>query len=47
MTSRPGWERIAGVIAGRVQCVPEALFGRPSQRLLEGLEMLEGLVAQV
>jgi iron complex transport system substrate-binding protein len=47
VTERPGWDRVAGVIAGRVQCVPEALFGRPSQRLLDGLEMLEGLVAQV
>jgi iron complex transport system substrate-binding protein len=47
VTSRPGWERVAGVIAGRVHCVPEALFGRPSQRLLDGLEMLEGFVAQV
>jgi hypothetical protein len=37
---------VAGVIAGRIHCVPEALFGRPSQRLLDGLEMLEGLVAQ-
>jgi iron complex transport system substrate-binding protein len=47
VTSRPGWDRVAGIIAGRVQCVPEAFFGRPSQRLLDGLEMLEGLVAQV
>ena len=47
VTARPGWERIAGVVAGRVHCVPEALFGRPSQRLLDGLDMLEGLVAQV
>ncbi len=47
VASRPGWERISGVFRGRVHCVPEALFGRPSQRLLEGLEMLEGLIAQV
>ncbi len=47
VSSRAGWERVAGVIAGRIHCVPEALFGRPSQRLIEGLEMLEGLVAQV
>ncbi len=47
VTSRPGWDRVAGVIAGRIHCVPEALFGRPSQRLLDGLEMLEGFVGQV
>ncbi len=47
VTSRPGWDRVAGVISSRIHCVPEALFGRPSQRLLEGLEMLDGLVAQV
>jgi len=47
VSSRPGWEGVAGVVAGHVHCVPEALFGRPSQRLLEGLEMLDGLVAQV
>ena len=46
VSSRAGWDRVAGVIAGRIHCVPEALFGRPSQRLLDGLEMLEGLVAQ-
>ncbi len=47
VTSRPGWDGVAGVIAGRVHCVPEALFGRPSQRLLDGLEMLEEIVAAV
>jgi iron complex transport system substrate-binding protein len=47
VSSRPGWDRISGVIAGRIHCVPEALFGRPSQRLLDGLEMLETLVSQV
>lgn len=47
VSGRPGWEGIAGIIAGRVHCVPEALFGRPSQRLLDGLEMLEGFVAKV
>ncbi len=47
VSGRDGWQGIAGVIGGRVHCVPEALFGRPSQRLLDGLEMLEGLVAKV
>jgi iron complex transport system substrate-binding protein len=47
VSSRAGWEGVAGVVAGHVHCVPEALFGRPSQRLLEGLELLDGLVAQV
>jgi iron complex transport system substrate-binding protein len=46
VSSRPGWDRVAGVVTGRIHCVPEALFGRPSQRLLEGLELLERLVAQ-
>jgi iron complex transport system substrate-binding protein len=43
---RPGWDRIAGVAAGRVHCVSEALFGRPSQRLIDGLELLNDLVAR-
>lgn len=47
VSSRPGWERVGGVAAGRIHCIPEALFGRPSQRLVEGLEMLDGLVGQV
>jgi iron complex transport system substrate-binding protein len=47
VSSRPGWEAVAGVVARQVHCVPEAVFGRPSHRLLEGLEMLDGLVAQV
>ncbi len=47
VSGREGWDRIAGIVAGRVHCVPEALFGRPSQRLLDGLEMLEGLIAKV
>ncbi len=47
VSSRPGWDRISGVFKDRVHCVPEALFGRPSQRLLDGLDMLEGFVAQV
>jgi len=47
VSARPGWDGVAGVIGNRIHCVPEALFGRPSQRLLDGLEMLDGLVAQV
>jgi iron complex transport system substrate-binding protein len=43
VASRPGWDEVSGVRAGRIHCVPEALFGRPSQRLVEGLEMLETL----
>lgn len=30
----------------KVFCVPEELFGRPSQRLIEGLEMLSGLLGE-
>ena len=30
----------------KVFCVPEQLFGRPSQRLIEGLEMLSGLLGE-
>jgi len=44
VSSRPGWERVTGVKSGHIHCVPEALFGRPSQRLIDGLEMLEAIV---
>jgi ABC-type Fe3+-hydroxamate transport system substrate-binding protein len=46
VAARAGWDRIDGVRAGAVYCVPEGLFGRPSQRLLEGLEMLDEIVAR-
>ncbi len=45
VSARSGWEQVSGVDKGRIHCVPEALFGRPSQRLLEGLEMLAGIVS--
>jgi iron complex transport system substrate-binding protein len=44
--SRPGWDAMSGVREGRIRCVPEALFGRPSQRLLEGLDLLDGIVLE-
>jgi iron complex transport system substrate-binding protein len=43
VASRQGWDRIDGVRHGRIHCVPESLFGRPSQRLMEGLDLLERL----
>lgn len=46
VTKRAGWDRIRGVRSGAVHCVPEQLFGRPSQRLIEGLEMFDAIVAQ-
>lgn len=46
VSSRPGWDAVSGVRTGRIHCVPEALFGRPSQRLVDGLEMLEALVGR-
>ncbi len=44
VTSREGWGVIDAIVHGRVYCLPESLFGRPSQRLVEGLEMLEGII---
>jgi iron complex transport system substrate-binding protein len=46
VASRAGWDRIRGVRSGAVYCVPEQLFGRPSQRLLDGLDMLDEIVAR-
>ena len=47
---RPGWNRLEAVARGRIVPLPEALFGRPGPRLVEGLErlaaLLEGLARQ-
>lgn len=42
--ARPGWERVRAVRQGRVYAVPEELFGRPGPRLVDGLELLAGLL---
>lgn len=41
---RPGWDRVAAVREGRIHVVDEALFCRPSPRLVEGLEQLAALL---
>jgi iron complex transport system substrate-binding protein len=46
ISARPGWDSISGVAADRIICVPEGLFGRPSQRLVDGLEMLDGIIRE-
>ena len=40
VAARPGWKGLRAVRAGRVVPLPEALFGRPGPRLVEGLELL-------
>ncbi|EKP95703.1 cobalamin-binding protein [Thermaerobacter subterraneus] len=45
VAARPGWSRLEAVARGRVVPLPEALFGRPGPRLVEGLERLAGLLA--
>ncbi|MBX6377577.1 MAG: cobalamin-binding protein [Clostridia bacterium] len=37
---RPGWDRLEAVRRGRVFCLPEAYYGRPGPRLVEGAERL-------
>ncbi len=44
VSSRERWDKMTGVRRAAIHCVPEALFGRPSQRLLDGLEMLDRIV---
>jgi iron complex transport system substrate-binding protein len=44
VAARPGWDRLRAVKRGRVYCLPEALFGRPGPRLVEGLERLARIV---
>jgi iron complex transport system substrate-binding protein len=40
VAARPGWDRLKAVRAGHIHCFPEALYGRPGPRLVEGLERL-------
>lgn len=44
VAERPGWERLEAVREGRVYVMEEALFCRPSPRLLEGLRVLGELL---
>lgn len=44
VVERPGWDRLQAVKAGRIHCFPEALYGRPGPRLVEGLERLAPVV---
>lgn len=44
LAARPGWDRLAAVQTGQVYTVLEAPFGRPGPRLVEGLELLCGLL---
>lgn len=44
VAERPGWDRLQAVKAGRIHCFPEALYGRPGPRLVEGLEQLAQVV---
>lgn len=42
--SREGWQNLRAVRDGRIYALPEELFGRPGPRLVEGAEMLAGLL---
>jgi iron complex transport system substrate-binding protein len=44
VAKRSGWPDLAAVREGRVFAVPEALYGRPGPRLVEGLELLVDLL---
>ena len=43
---RPGWQAVEAFAERRVVVVSEAYFGRPGPRLVEGLQLLAGLLAQ-
>lgn len=45
--TRPGWDTIPGVRAGRVWPAEERYFGRPGPRLVEGVEWLAARLAEV
>lgn len=47
LASRPGWDRLSAVRAGRVYTVPEDLVNRSGPRLVEGLEAIEKRIEQV
>jgi iron complex transport system substrate-binding protein len=44
VTDRPAWKDLRAAQAGRIYCLPEALYGRPGPRLAEGLERLARIV---
>ena len=44
VAGRAGWESVPAVQAERVHVVPEALFGRPGPRLIDGLSLLAALL---
>jgi iron complex transport system substrate-binding protein len=44
VAARPGWGGLRAVRAGRVYALLEASFGRPGPRLVDGLELLCGLL---
>lgn len=44
LAARPGWAGLRALVTGRVYPLPEALFGRPGPRLVEGIELLAGLL---
>ncbi|MEX2355448.1 MAG: cobalamin-binding protein [Thermaerobacterales bacterium] len=41
---RPGWAGLAAVRDDRIFALPEELFGRPGPRLVEGAEILAGIL---
>ncbi|MCI0453926.1 MAG: cobalamin-binding protein [Candidatus Dadabacteria bacterium] len=41
---RSGWENIRAIKERRVYCLPEALFGRPGPRIVDGLKLLSQIV---
>jgi iron complex transport system substrate-binding protein len=45
--SRDGWQEISAVSKNHVYDVPESFVGRPSPRLLDGLEILAGVLRGV
>lgn len=44
IASRPGWDRVPAVQAGRVYALEEGKYNRPSPRLVDGLEELARLL---
>ena len=44
LATRPGWELLPAVRAGRLHAVLEPHFGRPGPRLAEGVELLAALL---
>jgi iron complex transport system substrate-binding protein len=43
----PAWQGLTAIECGRVYCVPEALLGRPSPRLVDGYRELRKIVEAV